>query len=87
MTEDEAKTKWCPMARVIHFHDNDGPGISPAAGNRGAHGQPKPESLCIASDCMMWVATDNEYPTQPSETTVRHPLSNVKPAGHCGLTR
>jgi len=54
MTEDEARTKWCPFARVIHFHDNDHQGIAPAAGNRGCHGYPKPEARCIASDCMAW---------------------------------
>lgn len=54
MTEDEAKQKWCPFARVIHFHDNDHNGVSPAAGNRGCHGEPKTEARCIGSDCMAW---------------------------------
>jgi len=52
MTEEEAKTKWCPMARVIEsandpsfnriqYKDKDDVEV--------AHG-----SYCIATDCMMW---------------------------------
>ena len=44
MTEDEARTKWCPHTRVQGFNRN-GPLVN------------DPESKyfrCIASDCMMW---------------------------------
>ena len=40
MTEEEAKQKWCPMARVHGME---------SAGNRIDHAN------CIASDCMAWV--------------------------------
>ena len=38
MTEEEARTKWCPHVRF------------PDAGNRSEYYNSK----CIASDCMMW---------------------------------
>lgn len=41
MTEDEAKTKWCPMFRRAGGGDN-----SDADGGR--------RTKCIASECMMW---------------------------------
>lgn len=40
MTEDEAKTKWCPFAHLE------------GAGNR--HSDNSPAVLCIGSDCMAW---------------------------------
>jgi hypothetical protein len=58
MTEEEAKTKWCPFARTMGI---DGDVIMPAA-NRvfmftGANKLtfPHPEMCaCIASKCMAW---------------------------------
>jgi len=46
MTEEEAKTKWCPQARVAAV-EGDGP-------NRRYDGAPIRGSLCLASGCMMW---------------------------------
>ena len=40
MTEDEARKKWCPMARVQGME---------SSGNRTDNAQ------CIASDCACWV--------------------------------
>ena len=51
MTEDEAKTKWCPMARYIIDEGNQG---TYAAGNRPIGAPFGVGSNCIASDCMMW---------------------------------
>jgi hypothetical protein len=45
MTEDEAKTKWCPMARQIHSGEIDLP-----PHNRSRYGW----EMCVASACMMW---------------------------------
>ena len=45
MTEEEAKTKWCPMARAAtHFGPN-----TISANNVGG-----PITRCIGSECMMW---------------------------------
>ena len=93
MTEDEAKTKWCPMVRYVSprrfsLWGELNQKIT-AAINRWKDfedTQTNPEMCrCIASECMMWRATDNEYaPENPS-----NPPDYVggKPAGYCGLSR
>lgn len=45
MTEDEAKTKWCPMAR---------PDNQTAANRRYVDGEAMKNSRCLGSGCMMW---------------------------------
>lgn len=45
MTEDDAKTKWCPMYQVS--------GADGYNNRDDVPGYPK----CIASDCMMWRTT------------------------------
>ncbi len=47
LTEEEAKTKWCPMARVSVDE-------LPEC-NRGDNDENPWYSRCIASACMMWV--------------------------------
>ena len=46
MTEDEAKTKWCPMVR---------------AGNEAGCNRKDATDKCIASDCMMWRTSCTRY--------------------------
>lgn len=58
MTEEEAKTKWCPHVRVIGI-DEEGPG------NSWNCEEVKPMgSSCIASGCMAWrwINPDSETP-------------------------
>lgn len=60
MTEDEAKTKWCPMSRVVSG-DKEAGVVSAVAFNRTMNvgtvpveiGYPK-GACCIGSGCMMW---------------------------------
>lgn len=68
MTEIEAKTKWCPMARVVWAkHNTEGKWITKGAVafNRArieftAHEEEV--GLCLASACMMWrTAKDGGY--------------------------
>lgn len=57
MTEDEAKTKWCPQARVPMR-------AAECARNRGyIDGKAfLPEgTLCIASACMAWRTTSSQH--------------------------
>ncbi len=63
MTSEEAKTKWCPMARVattIHDWDNAESGIGGAACNRGNDNDMTDTAKCLGSDCAVWMETDNE---------------------------
>lgn len=56
MTEEEAKTKWCPFARTktLKFSSEDG-GV--AAANRDFDGLPIDQlHSCMASACMAWRA-------------------------------
>lgn len=50
MTEDEAKTKWCPMVRYVSTR---GEGINRWISEDDA--QPSPDmAKCLGSGCMMW---------------------------------
>ena len=90
LTEEEARTKWCPMARVAfewtHGGTIDNQGFqvggrpSSATVNRGA--DLSSHCNCIASECVMWVRTDNvAEPQHPTDAT--EPVYKV--AGYCGL--
>ena len=60
MTEDDAKTKWCPFARVVVGEIKTGGYQQPLglpSHNRVALGQATvspPAALCIGSACMAW---------------------------------
>ena len=56
MTEDEAKTKWCPMARLA-----SGGGSVNRYYVGGMGGGPTTGSNCIASGCMMWRETSSQH--------------------------
>jgi len=49
LTEEEAKTKWCPMVRFITSHNFQG-SVRTLINNRDGGN----ESVCIASECMWW---------------------------------
>lgn len=72
MTEDEAKTKWCPMVRTgmvagmaVNHH------VDMRPNGDGVYQQ----SRCIASDCMMW---------RPYVVGGKKPGESI-PGGDCGL--
>ena len=46
MTEEEAKTKWCPMARQMFNYGG--------TFNREVDGAAPTDCRCLASGCMMW---------------------------------
>ena len=76
MTEDAAKLKWCPMIRNIP--------LGVGENYRGVTTRDNPanyERNCIASGCMMWHPTDNEYPSSGFGKV------ESKPAGYCGLAK
>lgn len=64
MTEDEAKTKWCPFVRVALMRtgeDGEEHPVSPAynrmhfdSGHVPASDGSERETLCLGSQCMAW---------------------------------
>lgn len=70
MTEDEAKTKWCPMVRCDEMH------------NRGQANRPDGSYNCIASGCMMWRWDKNEIRHPDSGRVVDTKNADT---GYCGV--
>lgn len=71
MSEDEAKTKWCPFAHL-------------ESGNRALGGDYRKSVLCIGSACMAWrwnynPALRDEYRAKDNMT------DDVLLSGFCGL--
>jgi hypothetical protein len=85
MTEDEAKTKWCPMVRHESPED-EGNGTW----NRGRKDdvinieRPNYSCACIASACMMWRWEVAEEWTHP-HTGEKYPTAFSTEHGYCGL--
>jgi len=79
MTEQDAKTKWCPMVRTHIVSNKDYYGIETADGP--AVNKCTKRAVCIASACMMWRSIDNVAKNlYPGDTAIMGP-----PAGYCGL--
>jgi len=81
MTEDEAKTKWCPMVRMQDLSNQDGEHCELVAHNRSEDMLMALSGYtCLASDCMMWrwvkVSGMPQGYFEYSETD-----------GYCGLTK
>lgn len=60
MTEEEARTKWCPMVRFAANEEDSAANRWPSLDKPVVTMTPD-ESMCIASDCMMWVWSDATY--------------------------
>jgi len=76
MTEDEAKTKWCPQSRFT-FNIYGVPEVS----NLSFEDDSAPcNTLCIASGCMWWVF-DSVIGTEPDSKPV------ITTNGHCGAIK
>lgn len=73
MTEDEAKTKWCPFSRMAE----DMGASKAASANRAIVGLDR-HTLCIGSACMAWRSV-----TQTVRTSRR--TGKTETVGHCGL--
>lgn len=71
MTEDEAKTKWCPFARVSY---------GKYSCNRSDHDSPV--GKCIGSKCMAWREYKHSIPSFDEFGKNMEPL---KYEGYCGL--
>ena len=89
MTEDDARKKWCPMARVCVIGPD---GEHMTSFNRTCSSSDDIDSFqtngpmkCIASDCMMFKWGDN-YDHGGDSTAERHNTANNR-GGYCGLTK
>lgn len=101
LTEEEARAKWCPFARVMSSAEGDG-----SNGNRcfDADMQNPKWARCIASACMAWRGQDRAAETGrkiPTSTSAVKPEGNwywshsvdgpvwvetaVERVGYCGL--
>ena len=87
MTEEEAKTKWCPMARVDLSDGQESKDGYPvtfamAGVNRLDGNLPIKGSLCLASGCMMWRWNEQvaklKYPQDAKDTAGRWDQSIIK---------
>jgi len=74
MTEEQAKTKWCPHARCVV----DAPHY--ASGNIFGENREK----CIASDCMMW-----KWRIDKTGAAIANAQADVglEPDGYCGVVK
>ena len=80
-TEEEAKTKWCPMVR---FHNGYGGGIWD--NKPGSREQATDTSTnCIASDCMMWRTYKDKVIETDSHGNAITIVSKEEEGGYCGL--
>lgn len=98
LTEQQAKTKWCPHARVIRWETTNEPDRSTdhliGGVNRDALGRTKnPGSCrCIAGECMAWrwesVESWNKRPAQPlpMDDALCEPDTVSWRHGYCGLS-
>ena len=81
MTEDEAKTKWCPMVRYGTQGRNETGGA-----NKPETDAEKRGLACLGSACMMWrwqpkminVSTKNSW-------VFMRPTGETTTDGYCGL--
>ncbi len=73
MTEDDAKTKWCPMFQV-------------SAGMTGNDDVNNRMGLCIASECMAWRWRRKPKPEMVEQSGHREVTIPADPgSGYCGL--
>jgi len=84
MTEDEAKEKWCPMARVTLLSDSKLVGSANRAGLGGRSIEEDPK--CLGSECMMWVTNTKQVISSLNPTVVDDEPCDP-PDGHCGLAQ
>ena len=73
MTEEEAKIKWCPMARVPVL-------IAGAISSCNRENETSGMIKCVASDCMMW----REISTQKMKADG---AIITEEDGYCGLAK
>lgn len=90
MTEEEAKTKWCPFVRAVwDYHEDEKPPIGPfnrdlMVEDSGNMDDYISRSLCIGSACMAWRETF-EPGQVDGDFDPRAIIRLQKSGGFCGL--
>jgi len=90
MTEDDAKAKWCPFARVLVESDESRDHSRIASANRlEVRGEGVPDAgwratFCIASACMAWRWSEKQ-PSGLGYWADGTPHANSGAVGFCGL--
>lgn len=87
MKESEAKTKWCPFARVAAYSSGGQEGESPTSVNRGeATG---PFTRCIGAACMSWrwiyAPSEKDVAAITKMRMAMPAISRKTDEGFCGL--
>jgi hypothetical protein len=77
ISEEDAKTKWCPFARASNNSDD----ISGTTINRNFKGKPDIDCACLASGCMAWRWVDTHIKDDSGNLTVLSGDTH----GYCGL--
>ena len=84
ITEEEAKTKWCPLARIAAIGS-----AGSVSANRVSDGKniDTSRSLCIASECMAWCWDNRKVGHDPEYAGIAAAIKFTKDnplRGHCG---
>ncbi len=81
MTENDAKTKWCPMSQV----STDGTLLATNRGRTVGNGE-NPGLKCIATECMAWRwEYVLDYGSVPLGKNAHNTDSDGEWLGYCGL--
>lgn len=90
MTEDEAKTKWCPFTRVVvAFADTMSQAATANRDQPSTYGAYPGPTSCIGSVCMAWrwaqpgIVAGLDLSGTAEEVAARYP--DAKSDGYCGL--
>lgn len=76
LTENEAKQRWCPFARVTLYPSHDGSAWNRSVVNSGERQRQEVATLCIGSACMAWRWATTEEGSKSRESRTH---------GFCGL--
>ena len=82
MTEEEAKGKWCPLARVKFSAETDENKFTVITGNRTSAGGIAPKVMCIGSGCMAWRIKEPKYLGEDEDGAGIY--DGDLPTGYCG---
>jgi hypothetical protein len=93
MTEDEAKTKWCPMVRMGEGASTDNRNCEQGVISKDP-GKGVQWNCCVASACMIWrwdeygveyLARDDQLIETGTGGTSPWKQTGIPASGHCGL--